>query len=343
MRFFKFLVFNAMVLVCAANALGQLPTSEPSARFRPLPEESGDEAAPFFAPNAYEYDAQVFAPYDYRDLTEPDAPVGFYFTYDRIYTSVSRPGAQLENSTAFPTGNDFMWGNRFEGGVMTDNDSGWGFEYTRTSGSFFSWGQDELIANPLMTTTGVHNLKLNRTFRQRLSNGGWLEPYFGMRYFGLNDKTIEDTQVTPTTFNRFKQDASNAAIGGHVGARYVQRSGRWGVTMDGSLASAYNKQRYFATDLTFAPAQVSIFEGTAEDNSFIPAIDWRTDISYAITRDLALRGGVQILYLWDGVNRANTLTSGLNPNSALGGGPGGGIFEEGFITAGFNFGVEWRR
>jgi hypothetical protein len=309
-----------------------------------------EHTEPFVTPGVFDYDSQMFAPYDLRDLAEPEGPIGYYFTYDRVYTNISRPEAadniDPDDALLVPTGNDFMWGNRFELGVMNANCAGYGGEYTRTEGGWFSAGQDILVSNPVMTRTAVHNVKLNRVFRQDLERGGWMEPYFGFRFIGINDNTIEDSLVT---FNgaaanaRFKQNATNSGWGGHVGARYVRRYGRWGTAWDASLAATYNTQSYLSTDIITQGATISIFETTLEGSTFCPALDLRYDVSYALTRDLAFRLGCQVLYVWDGVNRADTLPSIFNPNSALGPGTPLLISNESLVTAGFNFGVEWKR
>ena len=352
MRLNKILACSAALLMGLGAAAAVAQTNVPSSRFQPLPSESPTATSPLVEPGAYQYDAQLFAPYDYRELAEPEAPVGFYFTFDKVYTSLSRPGVQpndeagFDLTSSFPVGNSWVWGNRFEGGVMTQAENGWGFEYSRASGSFFAWGQDELVANPMMVEMSLHNLKLNRVFRQELSGGGWVEPYFGIRYLGMTDDTIEDTLVVlggTTSNNRFKQTASNSAIGGHVGARGVRRFGRFGTAWDASLAAAYNSQSYRTGDTTFSGGTVFISEFNDTDHSFVPALDLRWDLSYALTRDLAFRTGAQLLYLWDGVNRANTLTTTLNPNSAFGIVGANGVYSESMVSAGFNFGVEWKR
>ncbi len=353
MRFLKFLALNVFLAATFGCALvqAQVNVNVPSARFQPLPSEMPSQTSPFVEPGVYDWDAQMFAPYDFRDIEEPRAPVGFYFGMDRVYFSVSRPGVQpnaqpLANDFLYPVGNDYMWGNRFEGGVMTEADAGWGFEYSYVNGIFFSWGTDVLVANPFLTETGVHDLKLNRVFRQELSSGGWMEPYIGVRYLGVSDNTIEDTIVTinaATASNRFKQNVSNSAFGGHVGARLVKKFGRFGVSTDGSLVAAYNNQEMEATDLTFIGNNISISQINFSNSTFVPALDWRLDLSYAITRDLALRGGAEVLYMWDGIARANTLTTTLNPNSSLGAGGFPGLYSESMMTAGFSFGVEWKR
>jgi hypothetical protein len=346
MRLPRILAIHAAILASLCCSLAAAQTTVPSSRFRPLPAESPEATAPLTEFGAFDYDAQMFAPYDLRDLNEPSGPIGFYFTYDRVYTSVSRPGVRSYvtpgDEEFVPTGNDFMWGNRFETGVMNEDGRGWGGEYTRTSGSFFSAGQDILIANPFLTTTSVHNLKLNRSFRQDLERGGWLEPYFGFRFIGISDRTIEDSTISGNP-NRFKQTVTNAAFGGHVGARYARRTGRWGIATDGSLVTTYNVQRYVSTDIQTVGTSLSIFETTDENSGFAPALDLRGDLSYALTRDIAFRLGAQVLWVWSGVNRADTLPAIFNHNSAFGPGGAKGIDTESFVTAGFNFGVEWKR
>lgn len=346
MRLIKLLAIHAAIAVTLCGSLASGQTTVPSSRFRPLPAESPEATAPFVEPGVFDYDSQMFAPYDLRELNEPSGPVGFYFTYDRVYTSISKPGAHptdFPDDDAFvPTGNNYIWGNRFELGVMNEDGTGWGMDYTRAAGMFFSAGSDILVSNPFLTETSVNNLKLNRVFRQELQQGGWIEPYFGFRFIAINDDTIEDTLVGGNP-NRFKQNATNSAFGGHVGARHARKYGRWGLATDGSLAATYNAQNYTATDITTTGTTIGISESYASDSNFAPALDLRGDLSYDLTRDLAFRLGVQLLYVWDGVNRANTLATPFNPNSTAGPGGPTGIFTESFTAAGFTFGVEWKR
>lgn len=346
MRLSKILAIHAAMMAILGCSLASGQTTVPSARFRPVPAESPNATDPFVQPGAFDYDAQMFAPYDLRDLAEPEGPVGFYFAYDRVYTSISNPGVHPsdfpEDDIFVPTGNNYIWGNRFEAGVMNCDGTGWGGVYTRAAGMFFSAGQDILVPNPFLTLTSVNNLELNRMFRQDLQRGGWLEPYFGFRFVGINDNTIEDTSIG-ASFNRFTQNATNNCWGAHVGARHARRFGRWGFATDGSLGATYNTQSYVAQDLTTTGNTLAITETYSENSSFSPLIDLRADLSYAITRDLALRLGAQVLYLWDGVNRANTLPTPFNPNSVFGPGGPTDITTESFVQAGFTFGIDWKR
>ncbi|MEZ6095100.1 MAG: hypothetical protein R3C03_12870 [Pirellulaceae bacterium] len=249
--------------------------------------------------------------------------------------------------TEYPVGNDYMSGNRYELGIMSKAGNGWGLIYESTKGVAFSGGQDYQISNPFLINTIVSHVELNRTFRQALSQGGYFEPYFGIAYVNISDRTLEDTSVVvggAAGQNRFKQNASNSAIGAHVGGRYSVNRGRFRYSADGSMAAMYNHQRYFAEDLLFIGQTVGVSELYDTDQSFVPAFDGRVEVAYMLTRDVGIRGGAQMLYMWDGIARSNNLTTGLNPNSNLGIGSGSvGIYDQSTIAAGFTFGLEWRR
>jgi hypothetical protein len=317
---------------------------DPELGVGPTPDVQGQ-----FETSLFDYDAQFFAPLTLDDIrTKPQGNTGWYFTYDRTYMAVSRPEAtSTVNANAVATGNDFMWGNRFDIGHMGENGAGWSLNWLNSEGSFFSQGQDELIANPLMTRNTMANVELSRLFRQELSNGGLMEPYFGFRWQGINDETIEDTIVpffSAGDGNRFKQRTSNSSFGGHVGSRYSRTVGRWSWRADAAVAAGYNTQRYLASDMIFGEDQVAVFEATFNDNSFVPTLDLGVDAAFHVTRDLALRAGVQALHMWSGVVRADTRPTGLNPFSAFGlGEQVTGVRDQSFTAIGFTFGLEWRR
>lgn len=339
--------FTASLLVFGSNLVSAQSTGllgDPNAGVGPGPDVHGT-----FETSLFDYDAQMFAPLTLDDLEgQRDEKTGFNFTYDRTYLSVSRPDAtSVVNAAAVPKGNDYFWGNRFDLGYMESNGKGWTLNVMNSEGSFFSAGQDVLISNPFLTRTTLADVEISRLFRQELNNGGYLEPYFGIRYQGINDETIEDSTVTfltTTDTNRFKQMVKNDSFGGHIGTRYSRTMGRWTFRTDTALAASYNSQRYTASDLTFSGANVTVFEATFDDNSFTPTLDLGFDASYSLTRDIALRAGVQCLHVWDGVVRADTRTTALNPFSAFGVGETVTEIRDQSLTAvGFTFGLEWNR
>ena len=338
------LAVGTLLVSCASSLLGQV--NIPSARFKPQPPESIKNTSPFAEPGVFGYDAQVFAPLEFTNNEELDPNLGFYFVYDRMYTSISKADDR-NNTNQVSNGTNYSWGNRFELGWMTKHGDGWGAVYELTEGSFFSAGQDRLIANPFVTETSFANVEINRMFRQPVSGGGYFEPYAGFRFNSVSDNTLQDNATTGT---RFRQNATNDIFGGHVGGRFAKRRGRFRSTLDGAVLTGYNRQRYFATDITNVPlAPGGPFRATAvesfdDDTSFVPGFDLRAELSYNVSRDLAVRTGFQLIYFVDGINRADTTSAALNPNSQLSGAPGDtGTFDQDFGAPSFSFGLEWKR
>lgn len=320
----------------------------PGPNFRPKPVESHSNTRPLVTPGIFDYDTRAFAPLEFTNGKEKEPNTGFYFTLDRVYTSVSRANHQDTTSNAVQTGSDYIWGNRYEIGWFSDADEGWNIAYQDSRGSYFTAGQDALVSNPMLVETQFSTVEINRMFRQVLSQGGYFEPYLGARFNSVSDNTLEDTTQTlggVVISNRFKQNATNNAFGIQAGGRYNQRRGRWRTTGDVAVATLYNQQRYFATDIAFNAGTVGVTESYDSDQSFVPVLDAQVEFSYNISRDIAIRTGLQAMYAWNGFTRANTLTTNLNGNSNFGIGSGVGISDddESYLAAGFLFGVEWRR
>ena len=343
----KITIAGALLAALASGFSAQAQVNVPSAEFKHRPLETPSSSRPFAAPGVFDYDAQVFAPFEFTNDEEKDPQTGFFLTFDKTYTSVSRSGTSSSDSPLQSTGNHYLWGTRFEGGWMNDSDDGWHLAYQNSSGIFFANGQDTNIANPMLVENRFATFELNRVFRQQLSNGGYFEPYIGAQYLNFNDKTIQDLNQTfagTAGFNRFKQEVDNNAFGVHAGARFNKRAGRLRFTTDAAIATTYNQQSYFATDLFSGGGVISVSETNDVDQSFVPALDLQFEMAYNISRDITLRSGIQALWAFDGVARANILPDSLNPNSNFGpGGPGAGLNNDNYVAAGFIFGFEWKR
>ena len=318
-----------------AQSVGGPLTGGPSAR--PFPESNG-----YANPELFEYDYKPMTPYEVTSLDNYVAPnTGWFFTYDRTYLSTSRPSQVDSNSSQFPGGSDFTWGNRYELGYMSESNDGYNIRWLGQEGGFFSAGQDSSVSNPLMTRTGLDTVAINRSFRECLKGGGYFEPYVGIRYFGVNDSTIEDVVIVGGN-NRFIQRVSNSMIGGHVGSRFVKRSGRFTNSLDCSFGAGYNSQSYFSSDITTTGTTIALSEFNRSDNSFTPIIDLSFLSACNLTRDISVRMGVHLIYSWEGIARANTLTQAFNPNS-LPIAPINGIATQDIVAAGFSWGLEWKR
>jgi hypothetical protein len=237
--------------------------------------------------------------------------------------------------------------------------------------------------------------ELNRVFRQVLRNGDVFEPYLGGRYTQIIDNSqdrfvddiipadlngnnmIEPPAEDPDVESRLNQIVNNSAIGFQIGGRHVRRRGRFTFATDGALAVSHNRQRlnvenFIVADRTAGGIAVGSLRPLVEEtdefftnDSFVPSIDLEFAISYNVTRDITLRAGSNLNYLWQNVARANITQNEANPNfngfdvfnedniylilprafdlGTVFDTGRQGIFEDSFIAAGFTFGVEWRR
>lgn len=340
------ITIGALFVLCIGPnvAVGQI--NVPGPVFKHQQVETTEATRPFATPGIFNYDAQMFAPLQFPMTPgeELGPRTGFFASMDRLYLSMTRARGDDTTTNEVPVGTNYMWGNKYKAGWMTEAQDGWSFEYSQSEGSFYSSGQDILAGNPMLTSTRFANVEVNKVFRQRLSRGGWLQPYLGIRFINLGDKTIEDVSLPADVSLRFKQSVTNNAFGFNVGSSYINRKGRYRNEFDIALATTYNNQNYFATDLTFSGTGNTVLESYYTGNSFVPVLDLSYELAYNLTRDFGIRGGAQFMWLWDGIARANTLTQPQNPNSEFSqtlGEPG--IFEQGVIAAGFSFGMEWKR
>ncbi len=76
---------------------------------------------PFVDTGAFPHDFQFFAPAEFGEFGDgPDAPTGWFGTYDRLSIFMTRPEAEVSS-----TRGDYTWGNRFAIGYMSEEDHGW--------------------------------------------------------------------------------------------------------------------------------------------------------------------------------------------------------------------------
>lgn len=327
-----------------------------------------------FDPGNLDYDMQAFAPLDISEFDE-DIPVagGFFASWDRTYLSVRRPrpwgGGPFTPLTAYPRGSDFQSGNLFSVGNMSDDGAGWDINYLRSSGLFFNEATGPAL--PRMTVTSMHFVELNRAFRQPLTRGGFIEPYFGIRYRYFQDRS---NQSTNTTFGSVAapvtglltnvQTARNSIIGGGVGFRIHQQRGRWKWTFDTGLDGGFNTQTYMINEQYASPgATIGNFALNRSRSAFTPNADVSTQLTYRLTRDVSLKLGGQMSFMWGGITRADTRGNFQNRSTSLGGvlgasgapiptavpvmaitpPPAVAASNQGAMVAGFTFGLEWRR
>lgn len=333
------LVFAVMMMSTAMAQQASNGFGQDGLRFGPSARPFG-QPDPIFESDFLDYDAQMWAPFDIEGVDgHTHANTGFFFAHDWAYLSISRPEPQF--GAAGGSGSDFHWGSHYDFGFMGESGKGLSINWLNMDGSFFINGQSPGVSNPGLNSVTFNIVEINRTFRQELSHGGFLEPYVGIRYMGLNDNFIQDTGIT-----RFVQRAENNGFGGQVGARYVRAiGGRVNMAINGTISGVYNDQTYFSNDLTgtSAVAFAVANEFSTGGNDFVPAMDLEATFQFRVTRDISVRAGGTLIWQWSGLARVNTLPAGQNPFSVLGPGFPGALSVEDQIAAGFTFGIDWRR
>jgi hypothetical protein len=341
-----------LMLARASTVLGQ--SFEDGLSLGPSARPFGATESALVDTDYYEYDARLWAPYDVTSLDgERRWQSGFYAELGFAYFSLTRPEAVGgEDPRGFNTGSDYSWGRDLELGFMSTQDAGWAIGWLDMEGSVYVNGSFPIngvgitIPDPMLLRTTYDKVELNRQFRQALSNGGYIEPYVGVRYVGLNDNSIEDTNPTATTDLRFRQQVSNSAFGPQVGARYFRYHGRFRVGTEAAMGALYNNQRYFSGSylLNNPTATFTVLEFTNSDDDVLPVLDLGLRVDYWITRDVSLRAGAGLQYMWHGVARADIRTASLNPQSITGPGAIPSVVNsEDFVAAGVTFGIDWKR
>ncbi len=346
-RKFLFTLAVITVMFAGTHAVTAQTTEDglslgPSARPYDANESSFTETDYFY------YDAQLWAPWQITSIDGSQRfHYGFYAELGFAYYSIDRPGAiPGQDPREFNTGSNYHWAREIEIGWYSTKNAGWAANYLDLEGTTYVFGENIIVPNPMLLRTKIDQVEVNRQFRQRLSTGGWIEPYFGARYLSLSDKTNEDGSLTAVTGYRFNQTVQNSALGGHIGTRYFRQYNRWQGSLDGAVGVLYNTQNYFANTWIQNTVTTAVIntEATNAGYDVMPLLDLGAELTYALTRDISLRGGIGIQYIWQGIARADIRTAFLNPNATFSGLPAPStVYSEDFIAAGFSFGIDWKR
>lgn len=198
---------------------------------------------PFIDPGYFNPDFQFFAPAEVGDYSGGEEPnEGVYFDYDKMYLNVSR--ADGEASLFSPFQGDFMYGNRYELGYMTEDKTGWQLVGTHVNigESIFQFqerlnriNEDDLPVNdepdPILQDRNPRNyfletslnkgrysgLELNKVWRRKeFHNGAVLEPIVGLRYMKYVDEYRRDEyfRYAATVIPPGQPDPANPNVNG---------------------------------------------------------------------------------------------------------------------------------
>ncbi len=219
-------------------------------------------------PFEFEPDFQWFEPVTNMDLADMKpkkrAHIGWFATYDRTKVFGSRP--ENDDPQDIDTKLDSGSGHRYDIGFMTEEDSGWLFNWTNqhvreneligpelpedpTLRPFFVLnraypivGEAWLSGNNSINEFDYDSYELNKTWRlEPYHYGGILEPLIGVRYMKINDVARFEDYTAPLltdpdtdlgNVQSFWAKTKNDMFGGQLGFRYVKFRDRFTFSTD---------------------------------------------------------------------------------------------------------------
>ncbi len=219
---------------------------------------------PFAEPMSYDPDWQFFAPVDIQEMADQSARqranYGWYLTYDRVQIALDRPIIEPQSDKL-----DRGWGNLWTFGVMTEEDSGWDFQFLHITGpntydtarsfrpTFLAndadppdfplllervefdpaFGNGTYQIRDSLNVASLGSFEINKKWRRSpYQFGGFLEPMIGIRYIDFTDTNVADgySQGTLNLTEQFDISTivnENRMVLGQVGFRYFRDIGRF--------------------------------------------------------------------------------------------------------------------
>ena len=178
-------------------------------------------------------------------------------------------------------------------------------------------------------TWGVEANYLHRFLTRRA--GGTFELFLGARYFEFNEhfwvRTGADPGGTIPSFlagSYWDTDAENHIVGPQIGLRWFKKQGRWMISTEGRFLAGLNRQNFhqqvsMGPNLNpgavptddgpyYTPFQPKVMGPTAATHSAVanewsPAIEFRVEGRYQITRSISFHAGWSGMWV-NGVARA---------------------------------------
>lgn len=169
---------------------------------------------PFIDPTYFQPDLQFFAPAEVSAYSGGEPPnTGFYFDYDRVHINMTRP---VDEASLFSYAQgDFTWGNRYELGYMTEDETGWQLVHWHINGPYEAiklfqerldvFNEDDeppddpdpiiqdrnprqYILEDSLNQALYSSVEFNKVWRRKeFHNGTILEPIVGLRYVNFKD------------------------------------------------------------------------------------------------------------------------------------------------------------
>jgi len=294
-----------------------------------------------FGPTGQEPDIEPFAQADLSQYGNgPALKRGWWFTYDRLYWSVSAPKQRdigeetLEDPTTALINSvdtsifaaNFTWGNRYEGGYMMDNNQGWLVSYTGLGMQFHDraflnpqivYGDPAGVIAPAVAITYTDMVVHQQTkydsvelmHVSRWDKGqkvGVFEFMCGARFVSIDDKFSYRVNVDAVDESNLNMDAMNNIVGGQFGVRWYNIRERWTFNVEGRVFGAANFQSVVQNGQFNPPGLLALantFTSSVHDTIFSPGGELRVETSYEVTKSIALKVGYDITAI-GGITRA---------------------------------------
>ncbi|MEN1679006.1 MAG: BBP7 family outer membrane beta-barrel protein [Planctomycetota bacterium] len=191
----------------------------------------------------------------------------------------------------------------------------------------------------------THDLS-NRHFFKKHQNQS-LRIQYGVRYLRLRDDFRFEGFSDVLGFNSSRTKVNNNLIGPQIGARWNGQYGKFNFALDGRVLLAYNLQRHEQDNLLgedLAPGALNrplLLQPTTTNygqqvDSFSPHVEFRADMRYSLTRNVAFKLGYTAQFT-DSITRAAPLVRYRLPDMGFRDTASG----QNIFINGVNFGVEF--
>jgi hypothetical protein len=315
-------------------------------------------------------DMQLFAPPDLSTYGDYHPNTGPWFSYERLYWTISHPGYALigtpdnpglsDNSNQF-IGSNWVWGNRFEFGywLESNDDNGWMATVLKTNdqqakplmngithvGFLNAAGVPVQVTFPangeFTNVTRMTGVELLKTYRYDPDDrwGIW-EMYYGARFLQVHDRFSFSNPFTDTPGpgqDQFSLGIDNNIVGPEIGTRWSNKRGRW--TFDSQVrfmagANFEDSNEYGAMATGTFP--LHNFYKSANNVEFAPVGEFRVDATYQLSKSFALKVGYTAIAM-TGIGRSSQRIDYQEPDlGIIDGNTRDHLFANG-LTFGFEF------
>lgn len=228
---------------------------------------------PFVDPHYFgNPDLQFFAPAEVGEYSGPEpANTGPYFNYERLSLNMTRP--EGEASLFSDTNGDWTWGNRYELGYITEENTGWQTVIWNINGpnvGFVNAQHENFLEDPALVAfdqfaydslniATLSSFEVNKVWRRKeFHDFSVLDLLLGFRYMNFSDHyrrsttlkledTPPDNDVWMVQFNNNLALFENTMYGGQFGGRYFNQRGHWLLSAEVRMFALANNQKFTQT------------------------------------------------------------------------------------------------